>query len=966
MPLARPRPARFPRWLALLLACAVLLVAGACPQTSEWPDDETGFDDHTVGSIADRQQFLALASTGDNGTSVVKFVVLGFGQKHERLRVLDSKFYAMHDEWYWFRLLNGQRVPGSLEQPRRDGSFGSFANVAEILAWTRDRTTLPYGLRMIDDRLYSDYFYDIALHRQQRKLGVGTLLHMPAREREPLRPELWAFELEYSDALAPDDLARFFAVLREGLPRTIADQLQFIARSPHQDRLVADLRARKHPLADRLLTYAELAVPGEIEVYNPGLIAGRLRKVPRDPEQAAAMLAEADEDAILLMPAVPDELPSARGLITATPQTPLAHINLLARNRGIPNAYFGGSYDDPHFDQLSRVHAPVVVLAEGQTLRIVPISEQEYGQYLALLRRRPPVLERVDVDTLAWTMPLERTMIDDMPALRPVIGGKAAGFLALFEARMPDRPLRHPSPAMAITVRAYAQHLAPLQSAIAAVLVEPTFVADARLRLLLLEGRKPFTKQFPGERQAAWLAQIERDHPPEKAERDPIAWLLRANGIQKAIREQPIDPSAAKSIDQALRTTFAELAPSQGLRFRSSSSIEDIEGFNGAGLYESNTGFLAPELQADPDDHDHDVAWALRKTWASYWSFPAFEERRLAGIDHLAGHMGVLVHPRFDDPIELANGVVTLTLSPARGDRPETATMLVNVQHGALSVANPPNSADHDGRIIRPELVRVTRQGSDIAIERLAHSTEVPAVAFVLDDALLHELLGICERTTWRWHLIENGPLGLAQRRFSTTLDLEFRVVAPGWPARADGRIEPERLIVKQARSLEPGIPAGGEALVQQPIPRDLLTRATRVDRWQCQGGRTRVDLLEVVIDPLAHVDPTLAAQPFVARVRIDGREPVPDADIDHLDIASFSHPGLDQGRPWALDLSLASEAATTLGMDRLVLEGGLLRVFASDGRVLVEEPAPCTRQVLLDSPQAYLRALLDRSPPPS
>ena len=45
--------------------------------------------------------------------------------------------------------------------------------------------------------------------------------------------------------------------------------------------------------------------------------------------------------------------------------------------------------------------------------------------------------------------------------------------------------------------------------------------------------------------------------------------------------------------------------------------------------------------------------------------------------------MGVLVHARFDDPKETANGVLTLTLSRT-GVRME-----VNVQLGAVSVTNP-------------------------------------------------------------------------------------------------------------------------------------------------------------------------------------------------------------------------------------------------------------------------------------
>ena len=33
------------------------------------------------------------------------------------------------------------------------------------------------------------------------------------------------------------------------------------------------------------------------------------------------------------------------------PQTPLAHLNLLARNRGLPNAYWGGVVDDLAVEQ---------------------------------------------------------------------------------------------------------------------------------------------------------------------------------------------------------------------------------------------------------------------------------------------------------------------------------------------------------------------------------------------------------------------------------------------------------------------------------------------------------------------------------------------------------------------------------------------------------------------------------------
>ena len=56
---------------------------------------------------------------------------------------------------------------------------------------------------------------------------------------------------------------------------------------------------------------------------------------------------------------------------------------------------------------------------------------------------------------------------------------------------------------------------------------------------------------------------------------------------------------------------YGDYAVETALRFRSSSSVEDIEGFNGAGLYTSYTGYLHPELLKDVKDHDATIERAL-------------------------------------------------------------------------------------------------------------------------------------------------------------------------------------------------------------------------------------------------------------------------------------------------------------------------------------------------------------------
>src|SRR5690606_6460055 len=109
------------------------------------------------------------------------------------------------------------------------------------------------------------------------------------------------------------------------------------------------------------------------------------------------------------------------------------------------------------------------------------------------------------------------------------------------------------------------------------------------------------------------------------------------------------------------------------------------------------------------------VERAIKRAWASYWGAEAFEERQLARVAHLSGHMGVLVHARFDDDSEISNAVFTYTLLPPGLD--DVGVLEVNVQRGALSVTNPPA-----GNAALPEVdvVRLRAGESVPVIERLA------------------------------------------------------------------------------------------------------------------------------------------------------------------------------------------------------------------------------------------------------
>ena len=143
--------------------------------------------------------------------------------------------------------------------------------------------------------------------------------------------------------------------------------------------------------------------------------------------------------------------------------------------------------------------------------------------------------------------------------------------------------------------------------------------------------------------------------------------------IQLQIIESKIDPKLISAIEKEVLKS-----PYKRIRFRSSTNAEDLEGFNGAGLYDSKTGIYGDEKKSFES--------AIKKVWASVWNYNAFMERKYFGIDQSTVAMGVLCHRSFPD--EKANGVVitkNLYRNNYRG-------FVINAQYGETSVVNPPDS----------------------------------------------------------------------------------------------------------------------------------------------------------------------------------------------------------------------------------------------------------------------------------
>ncbi len=908
------------------------------------PDaDPPDFADHTVRRIDSLADFDAVA-TDAHGIASTKLVITAFDDAPRRdVRFYDSRFFALHDEWYWFRLLNGAAVPGDDGVAPVPGL--SLPTIRAVYDWARAQATLPLDLQFGDGRLYSWRFYDLAFGRARIR-GLATLMHVAARGGPSPAPERWGFELEYSDAVTHPELVVFFEEIQRHVAPSIARDLRFVVRSAEHEALAQRMERERLPYWDRVLRYRDLVVPGAREVYSDGVAAGSLRFI-----RAGQRFDDTTPEDILVFEQVPDLLPPAAGVVTAVPQTPLAHINLLARNRAIPNAHVAGVLDDPGVQQLERGRARVVMLAEAPSrVVLAAITAEQYDRYRALAARPLRAVTTPPVASMPRVIDLASRPLSERSSLIATVGGKSAGMMALVH----DGALVRPDRPQAIAVRSYVEHLAPLRARIEAALAAPRFDVDARVREVVLQGVDAFRARNPRPEDAAFADATLRDNPAGTALGD----LVRNGGVRGLVERAPIAPAALAEITAALRAAYGDLAVTQGLRFRSSSNVEDVEGFNGAGLYESYTGFLDPEAQRR-SDRDKTVERAILRVWGSFWGFEAFEERRVERIDHLAAAMGVTVHPRFDDELERATGVCTFTLMPPGS--PDEARLEVNVQAGAESVANPDPA-------VLPEVVRVSRARGTTAlrVERARRSTLSPSADLLSDDAL-RGLFDDTSRVVTRWLDDENSRRPAAQRGRTLTLDFEFHDMRAGWPAMRDGAVRPARLVLKQARSLEPGASITLPEASAWPVPRDVFVRARRVSDEVCAadlpgGGRLRAVALRALTDASITPDVGFSADPFEARVTLSvegaalpalGWTAGASFTADHTELAVTRDAGVTR-------YAVRAGAPAASGFERFEL--------GADGRAVVtlgdrrfEAALRCATELRYASPRDYLLSLVPR-----
>jgi hypothetical protein len=441
----------------------------------------------------------------------------------------------------------------------------------------------------------------------------------------------------------------------------------------------------------------------------PGVAVGTLRVVTGD-ELRTLELGPRD---IVLTDQVPNDIPLLGALITESFQTPLAHVNVLSRGRGTPNMALRDARSDPRVAPF--IGKLVRLEVTGSEFTLAQVAAEEALAFWE--SRKPssmPLVPRVDTSQRG-VLPLELTSLFDIPA----IGGKAAQFSELMRVPFCAGPVTVPQQAFAIPVVHSIEHFA---------------ASGARARLSELSQDPEF------------LA-------------DPARRAAGLGEVRAAILAYPLDPTLHDELVQAINARWS----GRPLRFRSSSNVEDLAGFNGAGLYSS--------LGLEPDEVDAHLDDAVRAVWASLWNERAFAERAYYSVDQSQVAMAVLVHPGFHS--EHVNGVAISRdiLEPMHGDR-----FYVNAQIGEALVTNPAPGVASDEFTYDPGRVQlVYHEHSSLSPDvRVMSPSEAAFLACNLNAI----------------HQYFQPLLDPAQKNPWFAMDIEFKLIGP------------ERvLLIKQARS---------------------------------------------------------------------------------------------------------------------------------------------------------------------
>lgn len=359
-----------------------------------------------------------------------------------------------------------------------------------------------------------------------RKYFAGTLVYRPNTMRDDGSRGIYLIESLPNDPIDLPFIARIYDLVSLGAPDLEAP----IAYHPSGDvqrALWSEARQAFDHSFVTVVTDETLYASQPYQALNGGVSYGWLRLA------SGAAIDSLRPSDIAIFQAIPNEIGRLAGVITETPQTPLSHVNLRARQDGVPNAYVRNASLDPAIAPFIDQPVRFEVTAAGLTLSKSSATEVEH--WLDAIRPQDETVLEADLTTQDLRSLATLGHTDFM-----AYGSKASNLGELGKI-IPEHSV---SDGFAVPYSWFEEAM-----------------ADSGLDQWI----------------AAQLPRL------EAVNRETRNALLKA--IRKRIRDVAVSTERIALLE-AQRATFPADQP---LRCRSSANSEDLLGFNGAGLYESYT-----------------------------------------------------------------------------------------------------------------------------------------------------------------------------------------------------------------------------------------------------------------------------------------------------------------------------------------------------------------------------------------
>jgi phosphoenolpyruvate synthase/pyruvate phosphate dikinase len=329
-----------------------------------------------------------------------------------------------------------------------------------------------------------------------------------------------------------------------------------------------------------------------LRALNPGLAKGTLRDI-----EDLHDLASVTPDSIVIVPETVAELPAVAGILTAHEGNNLSHVQLLARNLGIPNVVV----QDNLLPSVKQHNGTQVVVAASPG-GIVQI-EKDNGQLDQYLVKTAEEIERTTIRVDVNKLNLEQTDFIGTDVLRGTDSGVLVGPKAAQVGELTYHFPNAVSPALAVPFGAFKQNLDRPVKPGGIPMFEHMVLEYDRLGAI-------------------------SDRQEKRRETSEFLAFVR-----NWITSSELSPSFRSRLRQALDNQFGADG-SYGVFVRSDTNVEDLAGFTGAGL-----NLTIPNIVGADN-----IAEAIKEVWASPFTERAYGWRQglMATPEHV--YASVLLH----------------------------------------------------------------------------------------------------------------------------------------------------------------------------------------------------------------------------------------------------------------------------------------------------------------------------------